>query len=101
MTTPAGWPLIIVEAGFAPTAPGLAGTELITIRELAAFFFLVQHMLTVTSLPQRSPAFFPSLVPTNFLAVRAERHSLSVLPVTQIDMKWLRLPDVVKRRSAA
>jgi len=25
----AGWPVIIVEAGFAPTAPGLAGTELI------------------------------------------------------------------------
>lgn len=30
VSTPApGWPLIIVEAGFAPTAPGLAGTELI------------------------------------------------------------------------
>ena len=29
MTTPAGWPTVIVEAGFAPTSPGLAGTELI------------------------------------------------------------------------
>ena len=29
MTTPAGWPLIIVEAGLRPVPPGLAGTELI------------------------------------------------------------------------